>query len=51
MQAVIILSIGTAAALFGAARSSSEDSKTSYLITAVVFLILISSHVIFNPTF
>lgn len=48
MTAVITLTVFTLVCLVQSCRVQKE-SKASYLISAAVFLILIGSHVIFNP--
>ncbi len=49
MEAIIILSIGTALCLIASAITKSERSRNAYLVTAIIFLFLIGSHAEFNP--
>lgn len=46
MSAIIILIIGTIACLL---RSRTAQQKEPYLITAIIFLIMIGSHILINP--
>jgi hypothetical protein len=49
MEAIIILSIGTILMLIVAWIKPAEE-RAPYLITALIFLLLLGSHKIFNPT-
>lgn len=50
-ESVIILAIGTITCLLGAWISKEKEAKATFMITAIIFLFLIGSHVIFNPKF
>lgn len=49
MEAIIVLTIGVILCLIGAAVTDNERSKNVYLVTAIIFLFIIGSHVEFNP--